>query len=204
VGKAIPVVVSPVRPSPSLQRHAAHCNDIPDTVGAHGDRTSPCLALCLVWTPVDGTLKPVRRWRPDGQPLRRHPRSRSCLGIGRATTPWLDEIRQDGRQLRRTARHAFTRRRIVRHTCKLPPPWPVKGGAAPQPRGTRDSGQRSHTRFPRSPRYWHPPQSIPLGLGGQASSPTTLVAPLYEHHGAKQYSAPSTSLPDVRPRPEPG
>jgi hypothetical protein len=44
--------VSPVRPSPSLQRHAAHCNDIPDTVGAHGDGTSPCLPLCLVGTPL--------------------------------------------------------------------------------------------------------------------------------------------------------
>jgi hypothetical protein len=32
------------------------------------------------------------------------------------------KIRQDGRQLRDTARHASTRRRIVRHTCKLLPP----------------------------------------------------------------------------------
>jgi hypothetical protein len=29
-------------------------------------------------------------------------------------------------------------------------------------------------------------------------------SPLYEHHGAKQYSAPCTPLLDVRPRPEPG
>jgi hypothetical protein len=113
-------------------------------------------------------------------------------------------IRQDGRQLRGTARHISTRREIVRHACKLLPPWPIKGGAVPQPQGRRDDGQRSPSRSPPSSQYWHLPQSIPLGLGGQASSPTTLVAPLYEHHGAKQYSAPSTPLLDVRPRPEPG
>jgi hypothetical protein len=50
-------------------------------------------------------------------------------------------IRQDGRQLRSTVRHTYTRREIVRHACELLPPWPIKGGAAPQPRGhgTTDS-----------------------------------------------------------------
>jgi hypothetical protein len=67
--------------------------------------------------------------------------------------------------------------KIVRHTCKLLPPWPLKGGAVLQPQGTRDNGQRSPTRSLPSPRYWHLPQSIPLGLGGLASSATTLVAP---------------------------
>jgi hypothetical protein len=57
-------------------------------------------------------------------------------------------------------------RRVVRHACKLLPPWPIKGGAVPQPRGTWDDGQRSPTHSPPSPRYWHLPQSIPLGLGG--------------------------------------
>jgi hypothetical protein len=38
-------------------------------------------------------------------------------------------IRQDGRQLRGTARHASARRETVRHACKLLPPWPIKGGA---------------------------------------------------------------------------
>jgi hypothetical protein len=27
----------------------------------------------------------------------------------------------------------------VRHACKLPSPWPIKGGAVPQPQGTTDS-----------------------------------------------------------------
>jgi hypothetical protein len=120
------------------------------------------------------------------------------------TATW-DKIRQDGRQLHGTARHASTRRRIVRHACKSLSPWPIKGRAIPQLQGTtRDDGQRSHARFPPSPRYWHLPQSIPPGLGGPASSPTTFVAPLYEHHCATQYSASGTPLLDVRPRSEPG
>jgi hypothetical protein len=86
---------------------------------------------------------------------------------------------------------------IVWLTCKLLPPWPIKGEAVPQPRG--DDGKKSHARFPPSPRYRHLPQSVPLGPGGPVSSPATLVAPLYEHHGATQYSSPSTPLLDVRP-----
>jgi hypothetical protein len=34
--------------------------------------------------------------------------------------------------------------------------------------------------------------------------PPRLYPPLYRHPGAKQYSASSTPLLDVRPRPEPG
>jgi hypothetical protein len=37
---------------------------------------------------------------------------------------------------------SFTRIEIVLRTCKLLPPWPIKGGAAPQPQGT-DTGQRT-------------------------------------------------------------
>jgi hypothetical protein len=29
--------------------------------------------------------------------------------------------------------------KTVRHACKLPPPWPIKGGAGPWPRGVMDS-----------------------------------------------------------------
>jgi hypothetical protein len=52
-----------------------------------------------------------------------------------------NKIRQDGRQLHGIARHASTRRRIVRHACKSLSPWPIKGRAIPQPQGTtRDDG----------------------------------------------------------------
>jgi hypothetical protein len=33
---------------------------------------------------------------------------------------------------------------------------------------------------------------------------STFITPLYKHYGATQYSASSTPLLDVRPRPEPG
>jgi hypothetical protein len=120
--------------------------------------------------------------------------------------PYRSKIRQDGRQLRGTARHVSTRRKIVRHTCKLLSPWPIKGEVVPQPQGTEGhgDGRRTLTHFPPSPRYWHLPQSVPLGPGGPASSPASLVAPFCKHYGATQYSAPSTPLLDVRPRPEPG
>jgi hypothetical protein len=88
-GAAIPVAVSSVQPSPSLQRHTAYCSYTPDTVGTHEGRTSPYLPLCLVRASVDDPLEHVRgRW-PDSQPLHRDPRSRSRSGTGRTTTPRL-------------------------------------------------------------------------------------------------------------------
>jgi hypothetical protein len=92
--------------------------------------------------------------------------------------------------------------RTVWHACKLPPPWPIKGGAVPCP--WRDDGQHSLARFPPSPRYWHLASIKPQGPGRFSSSPALLVAPLCKHHGATQDSALSTPLLDVRPRPEPG
>jgi hypothetical protein len=29
--------------------------------------------------------------------------------------------------------------KTVRHACKLLPPWPIKGGAVPQPQGAMDN-----------------------------------------------------------------
>jgi hypothetical protein len=40
-GTVLSVAISPVRPSPPLQHHVGHCDDIPDVVEVHGDRTSP-------------------------------------------------------------------------------------------------------------------------------------------------------------------
>jgi hypothetical protein len=171
-----------------LQRHSGHCSAILDVVKAHGDRTSPRLLLCLVRPPVNGTLEPARGRRPDKQPLHHHPRSCSCTGTA-PRRPKRSKIRQDGRQLRGTARHASTLRRIVRHACKLLSPWPIKGGAVPQPQGGHEDGRRTLAHFPPSPRYWCLPQSVPLGPGGPASSPASLVAPLCKHYGATQYSA---------------
>jgi hypothetical protein len=132
------------RPSPSLSTlcdHPRHCGTTPGNLTTsrrcwgRGDKTSPRLPLCHVRAPCQRHPRIVKLRQPDDQPQRRHPRGRSGTSTGRTTTPRLGRIRQDGRQLRGTARHASTRREIVWHVCKLFPPWPVKGGAVPQPRG---------------------------------------------------------------------
>jgi hypothetical protein len=51
------------------------------------------------------------------------------------------KIRQDGRQLHDTVRHTATRSEIVRHACKSPSPWPIKGRRSPSPQGT--TGRRT-------------------------------------------------------------
>jgi hypothetical protein len=101
------------------RRHARHCTSYgppltaPSNRPAGGGRTASLCATTLEVTPVRAQDTP------------------------RCTN--RSEIRHDGRQLRGTARHASTRRRTVWHACKLLPPWPIKGGAVPQPQGT---GQR--------------------------------------------------------------
>jgi hypothetical protein len=130
-GTVFPVAVSPVWPSPPLQHHARHCDDIPDIVGVREDGTSPRPPLCLVRSPVDGTLEPAHGRRPDSQPLRHTLEAAPVWAQDSPRRPNRSEIRQDGRQLRGTARHAFTRRRTVWHDCKLLSPWPIKGGSPP-------------------------------------------------------------------------
>jgi hypothetical protein len=117
--------------------------------------------------------------------------------------PDWNKIRQDGRQLRGTARHASTRRRIVWHACKSLSPWPIKGRAIPQLQETRRQIAIIYTLSAfatilalasiNTSGTWRPGLLSPHAC-----------SPLYEHHSATQYSAPSTPLLDVRPRPEPG
>jgi hypothetical protein len=188
------------RSSPSLSTlcgHPRHYSATPGTVtisstllectgtGRRHDRH--CAAY---GPPVDGTLEAAHG---GGRTTNHYAATLEAALVREQDAPRRPDrswIRQDGRQLCGTARHASTHRKIVRHACKLLPPWPIKGGAVPRPQG--DDGPRSPSRSPPSLRYWHLPQSIPLGLGGPASSPATLVAPLYEHHSVKLYSAPST------------
>jgi hypothetical protein len=99
------------------RRHAHHCAAYgPPVVGTlesarGGGRTTNHYATTLEAAPVRAQDAPRR---PD----------------------W-SRIRQDGRQLCGTVHHASTRRRIVRHACKLLPPWSIKGEAVPQPQGGR-------------------------------------------------------------------
>jgi hypothetical protein len=121
------------RSSPSLSTlcgHPRHCRTTLDAVATSQrcwdvrgqDITTTASVPCTGPRQRHPQTSPPRR--PVNQPLHRRPRRLNRSGI-----------RQDDRQLRSTARHTFTRREIVRHACKLLPPWPIKGGAAPQPRG---------------------------------------------------------------------
>jgi hypothetical protein len=140
-GSVIPVVVNPVRPSPPLPHHAGHCDDIPTLLGRAGTRRRHNGHCATHGSLVNGTLKSVHY---GGQSTNRYTATLEATPVRaqdalRRLNP--SRIRQDGRQLRDTTRHTSTRREIVRHACKLLPPWPIKRGAVPQPRGhgTTDS-----------------------------------------------------------------
>jgi hypothetical protein len=135
-GSVIPVAVNPVRPSPPLPHHAEHCGDIPTLLGCTGIRHRHNGHCATCGPPVNGTLEPPP---PGGRSTNRYTAARKVAPVRAQDAPRClnrSGIRQDGRQLRSTVRHTSTRREIVRHACKLLPPWPIKGGAAPQPRGT--------------------------------------------------------------------
>jgi hypothetical protein len=204
------------RSFPSLSTlcgHPRHYSATPCTV-----TTSPMLLECTgtrrrhdrhcaaYGCPVDGTLEPARG---GGRTTNHYTATLKATPVRAQDAPrrpdW-SRIRQDGRQLRGNARHTSTRRKTVRYACKLLSPWPIKGGADPQPRGGGDKGRRTTITHTLSA------FSTILALASINTSGTWrpgllshhACSPLYEHHGAKQYSAPSTPLLDVRPRPEPG
>jgi hypothetical protein len=140
VGSVIPVVVNPVRPSPPLPHHAGHCDDVPTLLGARGQDVATTAT-------VPRTVPPSTA--PSNQPTDGSRTTNHYAATLEAAPAQAQDasrrlnrsrIRQDGRQLHGTARHASTRREIVRHACKLLPPWPIKGGAAPPAAGDTDDG----------------------------------------------------------------
>jgi hypothetical protein len=133
-----------VRPSPPLLHHAGHCDNIPTLLRRAGTRRRHNYH-CARTGPVSGTLESAHC---GGQSTNRHTATLEAAPVRAQDAPRRlnrSGIRQDGRQLRSTARHTSMRRETIRHACKLLPPWPIKGGAAPQPRGhgTTDS-EHSH------------------------------------------------------------
>jgi hypothetical protein len=194
-----------VRPSPPLPHHTKRCGDIPVLLGRTGTRLRHNGHCTTYGLPVNGTLELAHHGGRsanyyaealEAAPVRAQDAPRRLNGSG---------IRQDGRQLHSTVRHTVTRIEIVQRACKFLSPWPRKGGAAPSRGGqTGDDEQQTFARSPPSPRYWHLPQSPPLGLGGHAFSPASLVATPLRAPRCEQYSAPSAPLLDVRPRPKPG
>jgi hypothetical protein len=201
-GSVIPVAVSPVRTSQPLPHHAGHCGNIPALLGRTGTRHRHN-GHCATYGSRQRHLRtgPPRRQSTnhytaalEAAPVRAQDGARRFNRSG---------IRQDGRQLHNIVRHTSTRREIVRHACKLLPPWPIKGEAAPS---RRDTGRRTAITHTLSafPTILALASIKPLGLGGHASSPALLVATPLRAPRCKQYSALSTPLLDVRPRPKPG
>jgi hypothetical protein len=124
-----------VRPSPPLRHHARHCDDIPMLLECMGTRRRHDRHCTAYGRPVDSTLEPARG---SGRTTNHYAATREAAPVQARDAPrrlnW-SRICQDGRRLRGTARHASSRRKIVRHACKLLPPWPIKGGAVPSHRG---------------------------------------------------------------------
>jgi hypothetical protein len=133
------------RSSPSLSTlcgHPHHCNATLGTettsptlwkrtgTGRHHDHR--CTSYGLSLTP------PSSRPVDDGRTVNHYAITLEAAPVRAQDSPRRpggSEIRQDNRQLCGAARHAFTHRRIVRRACKLLSPWPIKGGAIPQPQG---------------------------------------------------------------------
>jgi hypothetical protein len=145
------------RSSPLLSApcgHPRHCNATPGTVttsltllkrtgmGRRHDRH--CTSYGLPLTP------PSSRPADDGRTVNHCATTLEIAPIRAQDSPRRpsgSEIRQDNRQLRGTARHAFTRRRIGRHVCKLLSPWPIKGGAIPQLQGEEKQRKTAVSRL---------------------------------------------------------
>jgi hypothetical protein len=135
-----PVAVNPVRPSPPLPRHAEHCDNIPMLLECTGTRRRHDCHCAAYGPPVDDTLESARG---GGRTTNHYAVTLEATPVRAQDAPrrlgW-STIRQDCRQLHGTARHASTRRKIVRHACKLLPPWPIRGGSSP---AAGDTGRRT-------------------------------------------------------------
>jgi hypothetical protein len=136
------------RSSPSLLvlcGHPRHCSVTPGTAttspmllgrtGTGRRHACHCTSYGPPWT------APSSRPMDNGRTANLYTTSLEAAPVRAQDVPrypdW-NKIRQDGRQLHGTARHASTRRRIVRHTCKFLSPWPIKEGPSPSCRGHDD------------------------------------------------------------------
>jgi hypothetical protein len=192
---AIPATAAPRQ---ALWRH-------PGAVGTYGDKTPPQRPLCHVRAPRQQHPRIGPPRQPVYQLLCRSPRNRSCASTGRTTTP---QPERDSPGRSSAPQHCSPYRYTCRNSAArmlTTPSLAYKRGVDPQPQG-RDTGRRTavtHT-LSASPTILALASIKPLGLGGHASSPASLVATPLRAPRCKQYSAPSTPLLDVRPRPEPG
>jgi hypothetical protein len=148
------VAIGPVQPSPPSRCHPRHCSAHPRRCGSAGRQAAA--APAAVPRTASRQLHPrvsTRETTEQKNPMLPH--SKPLLGGYRARHSAPTEVRFTRTAVYSTALYATPPHvgRIVRYACKLPPPWPIKGGAVPWPQG--DDGQCSLARFLPSPRYWH-------------------------------------------------
>jgi hypothetical protein len=132
VGAVTSVAISPVRPSLPPRRHPRHCINIPDAVEACGDGTPPWQPLCLVRPHVNSTPRVLTRTtleRATSTP----PPSKTLLDAHRTRHDAPLEAGFARTAVYSVALYAMSPHvaRTVWHACKLPPTWPIKGGAVP-------------------------------------------------------------------------
>jgi hypothetical protein len=121
-----------VRPSSPLLRHAVHCCNYYDAVEHAGTgRRHACYC-----TPY-GSSSTAPSSPPGDASVNHHASTLEVAPVQAQGTPrrhdW-SKIHQDNRQFPGTVRHTITRSQIVRHACKSPSPWPIKGRRPPPPR----------------------------------------------------------------------
>jgi hypothetical protein len=134
-----------VRPSPPLLRHVAHCYNHSDAVEHAGTgRRHTCYRTSYGSSPTASSSP------PEGAPVNHCAPALEVAPVQAQGTPrhrdW-SKVRQDGRQLHGTVRHTTTRSEIVRHACKSPSPWPIKGRRSPRRGGTSDIGTTDSGRL---------------------------------------------------------
>jgi hypothetical protein len=142
------------RPSPSLSvpcGHPRHCSSTPRTstasptllgrTGVGRRHTCHCTSYGPPW------MTPSSRSADDGRTANHYNTTLEAAPVRAQDASrrhdW-NKIRQDGRQLHGTARHASTRKRIVWHACKSLSPWPIKGRAIPNRRGRHATTDSDH------------------------------------------------------------
>jgi hypothetical protein len=197
-----------VRPSPPLLRHAAHCYNHSNTIEHAGTgRRHTC--HCSSYGPLSMAPSSLL----EATPVNHYASTLEAAPVRAQDAPrrhdW-NQIRQDGHQLYGTVHHTATRIEIVQCACKLLPPWPIKGGAAPELQGTV-TGRRtaSLTRSPPShdigtrlnqPFWtWRPRLLSRLACRHPSMSTTVQVIQCPEHTTAGRTAPVGTRINQVSP-----
>jgi hypothetical protein len=196
--RSSPSLSNPVRPSPPLQHHAGRCGDIPTLLGRTGTRHRHNNHCATYRPPVNGILELAHH---GGRSTNRYTAALEATPVRAQDAPRLNRsrIRQDGRQLRSTVRHTATRLEIVQRACKPLPPWPIKGGAAPQPRGhgTTDSNHSRALRLLHDIGTWRPHLLSRLACIHPSTSTTVQEIQCPEHSTAGRTAPAGTRIKQV-------